>query len=793
MFIYQNSLIKTAYRNGKIKMPKIYHRFLLGFCLAILLAGCNSTEDEDKKEEKEKLQSILDPAPPEKKVTQSKGISSDAIESYKFAKGKNDSDELAKLGQDEKTTKKANKVPFYDKFLEKEGEQKGDDQEVALVYDAAELGDVVPAFAHLLGFNYIIDPKVKGAVTINVTSKMTKRELWQVFEQILWLSGAYCSPDDGNLIHILPYKNMPTERKMLVDGNPKANVEVAIIDIRNASSKDIIEKIKPFMTEGATAIDISHQNAVMIVEAPSNMPKLRNLISMLDKKNKANWPQVVIRCVNVSSNRIRDELAEILPVLGFPVSLDGSDPSSINLISVERLQVLLASAANEEALEELKEWVRVLDRTDVGEQERIFIYKVINGKAEELYQAISAIFTAEGTTLSASSSSSSLSSSSSSSSSSSKSVSSAPVSNSTSKSSSSSRKSSSSSNSDSGPSNIFEVPVKVFTDAVQNRLVIRTTPRTYAMVKALLVALDTAPSQVLLQVMVVEITLTNNTQFGLEFSRANQFTAGEGSYKNLYKTNYEGLVPGASNEYGFTYLLTNPDNPDEKFAYLKALAGKGKVNVISSPQLLVQSHSEAQITVGNQVPIVTSEITDTQSVTDDSTAVKRSVEYQDTGIILTIKPHITKGGYISFDLEQTVSDAVTNTTSGIDSPEIQERVLKTTMAIRDGSTLIVGGLIRERIEDTQSTVPFISDLPLIGRLVGDNDINKTRTELLVLINGKVITENSKLDDLLTRYKQAVKSIKDLEKMEAEGLDEAEKKDAIDTAERLLNLKNWKND
>jgi general secretion pathway protein D len=115
------------------------------------------------------------------------------------------------------------------------------------------------------------------------------------------------------------------------------------------------------------------------------------------------------------------------------------------------------------------------------------------------------------------------------------------------------------------------------------------------------------------------------------------------------------------------------------------------------------------------------------------------------------------------------------------------------MAIRDGSTLIVGGLIRERIQDTQSTVPFISDIPLIGRLVGDNNINKTRTELLVLINGKVITENSQLDDLLKRYKQAVKSIRDLEKMEAEGLDEAEKKDALDTAERLLNLKKWQND
>ena len=763
--------------------------------ILLLLFACQWDEEEKKPEPPppEKKKSSLFDEPENKKESDSQensaDIKSDTVKALHNVPDKTAKPSFDNLANAQKEIKPEDIAPFYEKYLKGEDADKSED--IVLSFDATEIAEAVPAFAQFLGFNYLLDPKVKGTVTMTLNAKMTKREVWEVFEQILWLSGAYCSPD-GEVLHILPFKNMPQERKMLIKHSPLANVEVSIINVQNTSVKDLIEKIKPFLTEGASAIDIPYQNAIMLVEAPSNMPKLKVLIEMLDKKNKANWPQAIIRCENVSATRIRNELAEIMPVLGFPVSLDGEDPSAINLISLDRLQVLVASAANAEALNELKEWAKVLDRSDIGEQERVFIYKVVNSKADDLCQAISAIFNADASSSSptTSSASSSLSSSKTKKASDTKSSSSDKSGSSSSLSKLRSSSSSASSNSENGPANIFETPVKIFTDTTQNRLLVRTTPRTYAMIKAILINLDTIPSQVLLQIMIAEVSLTNDTEFGLEFSNENQGTVGSSALNNLYKTNFESLSPGSATDYGFSYLLTDKNNPDSQFAYLKALAGKGKINVISSPQLLATSNSEAKISVGDQVPIVTAEITDTASTTTDNTALRRSIEYKDTGIILEIKPQVTKGGLITFELEQTVSDAVENTTSGIDSPIIQERVLKTVMSLRDGRTLILGGLIKEKLEDMQSTIPFFSDIPLIGRMLGNNSIKKSRTELLILITGRIITEDTKLEELIRRYKQSIKSIEEMKDLEAADYDKKDSKFAEpkDTAERLLNLK-----
>jgi general secretion pathway protein D len=452
-----------------------------------------------------------------------------------------------------------------------------------------------------------------------------------------------------------------------------------------------------------------------------------------------------------------------MPILGFPVTSDNlqaGEPGAIQVTSIDRMQVILATAANIEALNELKKWVEILDKSDVGEQERVFIYKVLNGKADELLSAISVIFPTEGTTLSVPNSSSGSSTAASTSSTDSGSnfstttPSSAGTSSATTAATSSIKPSTSAANSKDGPASVFDVPVKVFADAVNNRLVIRTTPRTYAMMRAILERLDTVAAQVLLQVMVSEITLTKDTEFGIEFSTS----AKKGDYSSLFGSNFADLVPAADDQYGARYWVSRRSDPDNKFAYLRALAGDGKIKVLSAPQIVVKSNSEAKIAVGDSVPIVTSENTDTSS----GTVINRSIEYQDTGIILVITPRVTEGGLITMQLEQTVSEAFRNSTSDIDSPIIQERIIKTALSIRDGGTIIVGGLIRERTIDSNSSYPFIQEIPLLRRLLGTSNISLTRTEMLVLITGRVISEHSKLDDITKRYKQAIKALNDLE-------------------------------
>ena len=183
------------------------------------------------------------------------------------------------------------------------------------------------------------------------------------------------------------------------------------------------------------------------------------------------------------------------------------------------------------------------------------------------------------------------------------------------------------------------------------------------------------------------------------------------------------------------------------------------VKVLSSPQVLVVSHSQAKISVGNKVPLVNSEITNSQSIvvdpTDISTNLVRNIQYEDTGIILTIIPQVTHSGQITLVMKVEVSEATKNTTSTIDSPEIQSRIIQTTMMIRNDQTIIVGGMIKEKLTDNLDSIPIIKNIPFLRRLVGDTDYQKQRTEMLVLVTGTIITQESRLEELTNRYKQSV--------------------------------------
>lgn len=625
---------------------------------------------------------------------------------------------------------------FLNRFLD--GKSADEKLKVSVNLDGTSITDVVPVFGSVLGFNYLIDPAIRGTTTMFLDTEMTRRELWQLFIQVLRLSGAYCYVDD-NIVKIIPFSKLPQQKRLGLATTPVGDSEALFYRFKNGSSKNVLKEIKPFLSSGASVIDVSRQNALLVIDTPTNIPKLYRMLKLLDIKEKSGWRRTVINCRNIPPAQVIEELKKIMPILGFPIS-DGkkSEPGAIVLTSLDRLQIIVASAANNEALQELAKWTKLLDRSDTGEQERVFVYKVFNSKASELIQALSVIFNTEGMTMTSDSKGSS---------------SSAQFKSSTTRSTTRNKKDK---NIKKAQESVFDVPVKIFADAVNNRLVIRTTPRTYAMMRALLIRLDTVPAQVLLQVMIAEVTLDDASNFGLEFS----YKGYSNKAINTISTNYKNMTK-ADNNYGLSYLLENKNSKDT-FMNLQALAGKTQVKIISSPQLLVKSHTEAKISVGDKVPIITSSITDTQSSSANNTSVKNEVQYQNTGIILNITPHVTKGNLIAVDLEQTVSDAIPTTSSTIDSPTIQERTLKTSMSLRNGKTVIIGGLIREKTENSLESLPMLINIPFLRHLTGNTVKSVKRIEMLIFITGYIIQEDTKLDELLQRYRKSVEALKKIQ-------------------------------
>ena len=728
-----------------IGIHRYFSLLLAGALVASLfIVGCETTKNDNEKAEKEKKDAkktdgySFGSFKPAKAVQHP--MEKEMVNSHKFTKEPSPLTSFRAKKPD--IVKKQEVQPFYLKYLKKNKNIKA--TEITLNFSGAKLSDVIPAFAQILKFNYSIDPTLNGTVTMSINAKLEPAELWKIFEQMLWMCGAYCSPS-GDLIRILPQATMSLQQQIGFGKDPvsQENVELMFYPLQYADAKKLVEQLKPFTHKGGTFIALERQNAIMLVDSPANIPKMYHLIKAMDQRDKLNWYKLVIPCHNVSSGKILKELSELLPILGFQVSLETAKPiaGAIQLTNLERLQVIVASAATEEALEELQRWIAILDKSDIGEQERVFIYSVVNGKADELAQALSVVFPIEGASMAAENTKTA---------SSFKGTSAATA------------KTSKDSKNPDGPGSVFEIPVKMFADSVHNRLVIRTTPRSYAMMKAVIERLDTVPTQVLLQVLVVEVSLTKSTKFGMELM-------GEGTTNavtSIFGTNYKNLVPGTGqdSQYGGKFWIFNPNNPGEKFGYIQALAGNTNVKVVSSPQILAISHTKSKISVGAKVPLVQSEVTNTQSVVstpgDTSTSLVRNIQYYETGIILEITPHVSRGGRITIDMAQTVSEAIENRTSQIDSPEIKERVLNTSMSIGNGQTIIIGGLIREAITDNLDTIPFVGKIPILGRLLGDSDLKIERTELLMLITGTIISQNTKLEELLKRYRSTVKALQD---------------------------------
>ena len=170
-------------------------------------------------------------------------------------------------------------------------------------------------------------------------------------------------------------------------------------------------------------------------------------------------------------------------------------------------------------------------------------------------------------------------------------------------------------------------------------------------------------------------------------------------------------------------------------ATLNALSTITDVTVLSAPKLMVLNNHTATIEVGDQVPISTGSAVSTLT---SGAPIVNSVEYRDTGIILKVTPRVNSGGLVLLDIAQEVSDVQSTTSSAISSPTIQQRKISTSVAVQDGETVALGGLIKNQVTKGRSTVPLFGSIPVLGHLLGDTSGGLVRTELVVLLTPRVV-------------------------------------------------------
>ena len=279
-------------------------------------------------------------------------------------------------------------------------------------------------------------------------------------------------------------------------------------------------------------------------------------------------------------------------------------------------------------------------------------------------------------------------------------------------------------------------------DETTNAILVYGNSRDYAVIEDALRQLDVPPAQVLIEAAVSEVTLTNSLRYGLQtiFQSGRTSSVLSDSQTNLNVTGpgtsgtVSTVVPSIVRQFpGFSFLYANSDIS----AVLNALEGLTHVNVLSSPKLLVINNQTASLQVGNQVPVVTG------SNSSGLTGTTNSVDYRDTGVILKITPRVNAGGLVLLDIAQEVSQVSTSAAGGgtvaNQSPTFSTRRIATSIAIQDGETIALGGLISDNRTRARTGLPFLSRIPIIGPfLFGSTNNTGERTELLILLRPRVI-------------------------------------------------------
>ena len=281
--------------------------------------------------------------------------------------------------------------------------------------------------------------------------------------------------------------------------------------------------------------------------------------------------------------------------------------------------------------------------------------------------------------------------------------------------------------------------VTIVADETANAIIVHATSSKQREVSTLIKRLDDVADQVLIEAMIAEVQLNDSLNFGVRhFFESGNFTT---SFSGLVSGGTSALFPGANALFSDGGTLT---------AAIDALSSITKVNIISAPSLLVLDNREAFLNIGDQVPVITQT---SSSVTDPDAPIVNAVEYRDTGVILRVKPRVDNSGRVILDISQEVSDAVTTDTSEIDAPTIQQRTISTTVAMDDGQSLMLGGLIRQTDTNTRAKVPVIGDVPLLGAPFRRTETTNRRTELLVIITPRVVRNPDQARLITEEYKR----------------------------------------
>ncbi len=603
----------------------------------------------------------------------------------------------------------------------------GPSGKIAMNFHDVEISTVVRFISETTGKNFIYDDKLKGKITIIAPKKLSSNEAFDLFVSVMELKG-FAIVDIGSAYRVSPASMVKQAPIKVSKGKarPKRANELymaRLIPLEYLSPRELMPVLTPMVSRQGYISVFGSSNSILVLDTARNVDKVLKVVGYLDVKSTANPSELVILKYAMAKDMV-DMLRKYEgggatgAVPGRPM---GQTTAKNTPIEAKRLNGLIIFG-NKAERKRQKELIALLDVKPSEAASRINVYYLENADAEELAKTLERV------------------------------VNSTPE-------------------PPSGTGKLikpvktksrFENPISITPDIDTNSLIIMAQPDDYSGLVKVIEQLDRRPLQVYVEAMIVEVSVDRAKELGTKWRVAAEQngkpitiggfgTVDSGTMSDIANGLSGFSIGGLANFFNFDVTLPDGTSSSLSTPGLSVLFNLSDfhdvVNVLSTPQILTSDNQEAEIVVGDNVPFLSS-LERASGTTNQP--VLQSIERKDVGVTLRIKPQISKGDFIKLDLYQEIS-SVTPTTqaAGVGASDIitSKRSAKTTVVVKDGQTIVIGGLIQDKIVKNETRVPVLSKIPLLGWLFKSTSETKEKTNLLVYLTPTIVRDSGDLKTL----------------------------------------------
>lgn len=625
----------------------------------------------------------------------------------------------------------------------------------------ADITAFIGEVADITGKNFVVDPRVKGNITVISNKALSKTEVYDLFMGVMNVNGVVAVPS-GNTVKLVPDVNAK-QAGVPFDLRKRAGDEevvTRVIWLENTNPNDLIPAIRPLMPQFAHLAAVPGTNALLVSDRAGNIAQLEALVQNLDGGGTDRLDIIPLQ------NTQAEEIITLIDAMSASTPQRDVRGSRLRLIADGRSNRLLVKG-DARSRERIRELVKQLDVMPAAQLGGLRVFRLSHASAKNLAEMLQGLMNNNSLVSSAPTGSlTSTASLSGDSSGSSSTGSTATSSLSSSVASTPAPRPSSSSASSPATGGATAPKVSIIADESQNALIVKADPALMREIESAIKQLDVRRAQVLIQAAIVEVSGSNADQLGVQWALGNASTGvGAISFDNAGLSlgaiataaasgANSAALAGAAKGLSGALLGIGEVRADNSFygAILQALKTTSSANLLSVPSIMTLDNEEANILVGQNVPFITGSTTTGSGGTSNPFT---TIERRDVGINLKVIPHVGEGGTIRLEVAQEVSSVVP-TTSSVRSSDLitNKRFIKTTILADDQQTIALGGLMQEDQSESLSMVPGLGRLPLIGGLFRARANDQTKRNLLVFLQPTILRDNSSATQISqNRYNQ----------------------------------------